>query len=225
MKILLLEDDPDLQTFLADQLRQQGCEVRGAKDCAAADAYQPQGFDMYIVDRMLPDGDGQSWLERRRLDGDTTPALFLTALGSVADKVGGLRLADDYLVKPFDFAELWARLQSIVRRMDKGPASHLAVGNLRIDRVSHEVTKDGESILLKPMEYKLLECLLAHAGQVVTRKMLLEQVWGFHFDPATNIVETYISRLRAKIDDPQGASMIETVRGEGYRLVVLPSGH
>lgn len=174
---------------------------------------------MYIVDRMLPDGDGQEWLERRRLDGDTTPALFLTALGSVEDKVGGLRLADDYLVKPFDFAELWARLQSIARRLDNIRTNQVSLGGLSIDRVTHEVKKNGVPILLKPMEYKLLDCFLSHGGQVVTRKMLLEQVWGFHFDPATNIVETYISRLRSKIDGPGSASLIETVRGEGYRFV------
>jgi two-component system, OmpR family, response regulator len=219
MKILLLEDDPDLQVFLADKLRHQGCEVHSADTCASATALAGAGFDIYIVDRMLPDGDGQDWLERVRLEGDVTPALFLTALGSVVDKVSGLRLADDYLVKPFDFAELWARLQSIARRLDNVRTNQIALGGLSIDRVTHEVKKNGAVILLKPMEYKLLDCFLSHNGQVVTRKMLLEQVWGFHFDPATNIVETYISRLRAKIDDPGTASLIETVRGEGYRFV------
>lgn len=220
MKILLLEDDPDLQSFLADQLRQKNCVVRGATTCGIATRLvEDQEYHMYIVDRMLPDGDGQDWLERRRLDGDTTPALFLTALGSVEDKVGGLRLADDYLVKPFDFAELWARLQSIARRLDNIRTNQVSLGGLSIDRVTHEVKKNGVPILLKPMEYKLLDCFLSHGGQVVTRKMLLEQVWGFHFDPATNIVETYISRLRSKIDGPGSASLIETVRGEGYRFV------
>lgn len=220
MKILLLEDDPDLQAFLVDQLRHQGCGVQSAATCAQASALvREPGLDMYIVDRMLPDGDGQDWLERLRLEGDVTPALFLTALGSVADKVEGLRLADDYLVKPFEFAELWARVQSIVRRLDAGRAHQVSLSGLTIDRLNHAVKKNGVSILLKPMEYKLLDCFLAHAGQVVTRKMLLEQVWGFHFDPATNIVETYISRLRAKIDGPGEASLIETLRGEGYRFV------
>lgn len=220
MNILLLEDDPDLQVFLADNLRQQGCAVLGAQTCAAAALLaREQKFAIYVIDRMLPDGDGQDWLEQQRLAGDTTPALFLTALGSLADKVEGLRLADDYLVKPFDFAELWARLQSILRRLDNARVNPVAYGRLSIDRVTHEVRKEGVAIALKPMEYKLLDCFLAHAGQVVTRKMLLEQVWGFHFDPATNIVETYISRLRAKIDAPGAASQIETVRGEGYRFV------
>jgi two-component system, OmpR family, response regulator len=220
MKILLLEDDPDLQAFLADKLRHHGCEVHGAQTCAgAATLAREHLFAMYIVDRMLPDGDGQDWLEQQRLAGDTTPALFLTALGSVVDKVDGLRLADDYLVKPFDFAELWARLQSIVRRLENVRANQVSYGGLSIDRVTHQVKKDGTAILLKPMEYKLLDCFLSHGGQVVTRKMLLEQVWGFRFDPATNIVETYISRLRAKIDEPGSTSLIETVRGEGYRFV------
>lgn len=223
--LLLLEDDLELQAFLAQHLRQQGCELLLANSCADADRQLPgHRFDLYILDRMLPDGDGQDWLARRRAAGDNTPALFLTALGAVADKVDGLRLADDYLVKPFAFAELWARLQSILRRHRREPDTHclvLNVGGLNIDRLTHRVHKGGQLIPLKPVEYKLLDCLITHSGQLVTRKMLLEQVWGFNFDPATNLVETYISRLRAHIDTPGAPSLIETLRGEGYRFAPL----
>lgn len=226
MKILLLEDDEELSAHLQRRLQALECEVVTATTLAAASsAADPGTCDIYIVDRLVPDGDGEAWLAERRLEEDPTPAIFLTALGSVANKVSGLRFADDYLVKPFEFDELWARLQSLVRRsaaasLNTDHSQRIRLGALLINRVEHTVRKGAEPVLLKPMEYRLLECLAIHAGQVVTRKMLLEEVWGFRFDPSTNIVETYISRLRAKVDDEAAPSLIETIRGEGYRIVV-----
>ncbi len=223
--ILIIEDDLQLQAFLAQQLQAQGAAVATAGTCAQAsrlvDTPNPPeaGVVFYIVDRGLPDGDGQQWLAARRRLGDNTPALLLTALGALADKVEGLQLADDYLVKPFDFAELWARLQSIQRRQAKPPLNlSLLIGSLRIDRLARRVHRGQEEIVLKPVEYKLLDCFLTHQGEILTRTMLLELVWGYDFDPATNLVETYISRLRAKIDTPGEASLILTLRGEGYQF-------
>ncbi len=222
MKILLLEDDESLASYLSRKLGELASHVRHASDLATALRFaEAETFDLYIVDRMLPDGDGETWLRQRREASDETPALFLTALGSVADKVGGLRYADDYLVKPFEFDELWARVQSLLRRSSKSQLpARLDAKWLSIDRMERRVFKDEEELSLKPMEYRLLEFLASHAGQTVTRKMLLQEVWGFSFDPSTNIVETYISRVRAQVDKPGEASMIETVRGEGYRLAI-----
>lgn len=221
MKILVIEDDPTLAQYLGERLTGEGCVIASAASIAQADALASTAHDVYIVDRSLPDGDGQSWLSARRSAGDRTPAIFLTALGSIADKVGGLGVADDYLVKPFDFEELWARVQALSRRaIGASGADTVVVGALTVNRMERQVTSHGERVVLMPMEYKLLDFLLANAGQVVTRTMLLESVWGFHFEPSTNIVQTYISRLRAKVDEPGAPSMIETVRGEGYRIAL-----
>lgn len=220
MKILVIEDDPALAQYLSERLSGEGCAIAAASSIAQADTLASAAHDVYIVDRSLPDGDGQSWLSARRSAGDRTPAIFLTALGSIADKVGGLGIADDYLVKPFDFEELWARLQALSRRALGATSDTVVVGALTINRMERQVTSHGERVVLMPMEYKLLDFLVANAGQVVTRTMLLESVWGFHFEPSTNIVQTYISRLRAKVDEPGAPSLIETVRGEGYRVAL-----
>lgn len=179
-------------------------------------------YDVLILDRMLPRMDGLSLAAALRKSGVQTPVLFLTALGSIDDRVSGFEAGgDDYLVKPFAFAELYARVGSLARRPPLSPPdTALEVGSLRMDLLKREVTRSGKHIELQPTEFKLLEYLLRHAGQVVTRTMLLEGVWDFHFDPRTSVVETHISRLRAKVDKEYPTSLIKTVRGAGYMIDV-----
>lgn len=222
VRLLLVEDDLELANYLREKFSERGCEMRHAADVKRGKmAATKQNYDVYIVDRMLPDGDGHGWLAGRRQAEDHTPAIFLTALGSITDKVSGLSIADDYLVKPFEFEELWARVQALIRRPRKPPLPETIVLNgLTINRLNRIVVRDGVQIVLKPMEYKLLDYFISTAGQVVTRRMLLESVWGFYFEPSTNIVETYVSRLRAKIGQEGVPSVIETVRGEGYRFIL-----
>jgi two-component system OmpR family response regulator len=173
-----------------------------------------------VIDRMVPKVDGLSVVKALRAVGVTTPVLFLTAMGAVEDRVEGLEAGgDDYLVKPFAFSELAARLNALARRpRTTAVQTRLQVAGLELDLIKRTVTRSGRRIELQPQEFKILEYLMRHAGQVVTRTMLLEQVWSFHFDPQTNIIESHVSRLRAKIDRGFDSPLIETVRGAGYRI-------
>lgn len=221
MRVLIVEDDAATAQYVAKGLREHGHVADIAAD--GHDGLMMAGaaiYDVWIIDRMLPKLDGLGMLTALRAGGNTTPALFLTAMDSIADRVEGLGVADDYLVKPFAFAELYARVGSLARRppVQEAEAAVLAVGDVRVDRIRRQVTRGGKEIMLQPTEFRLLEYLMRHAGRVVTRTMLLEGVWEFHFDPQTNIVETHISRLRAKIDRGFDRARIVTVRGAGYRF-------
>jgi two-component system OmpR family response regulator len=192
----------------------------------ALSAGASQAFDVMIVDRLLPGMDGLSLVRALRMRGIETPAIFVTALGAVADRVAGLESGgDDYLVKPFDFEELHARVRALGRRSAETPreATRLVCEDLVMDRLARDVRRGGRLIDLMPLEYRLLEMLLLNAGQPVTRMMLLEQVWGFHFDPRTNIVETHISRMRAKVERPGEPPLIRTKRGSGYLIGPEPA--
>lgn len=223
MRVLIIEDDRDVASFIRKGLTENGWNVDHAdngKDglfLAATERY-----DALIVDRMLPVVDGLAVIRSLRASRITTPALVLSALGEVDDRVAGLKAGgDDYLVKPFAFSELLARLEALLRRTataDSGLATVLEVGDLKLDRLRREVTRGGRRIDLQPREFQLLEFLMRHAGQVVTRTMLLEGVWDYHFDPQTNVIDVHISRLRSKIDRDFPAPLLHTVRGVGYRL-------
>lgn len=226
MKILVAEDDSDTASYLRTGLRELGHVVDIARD--GRDAFmQASGeeYDLLVLDRMLPGMDGLAVLRALRDMGMTTPALFLTALDGVSDRVAGLDAGgDDYLVKPFAFSELVARLNALARRpRATAVETELTAGGVRIDLLTRRVTRDGQVIDLQPQEFRLLEYLMRHAGRVVTRTMLLEGVWGFHFDPKTSVVETHVSRLRAKVDRGFGMPLIRTVRGSGY-LIDAPDG-
>ncbi|HUZ11316.1 MAG TPA: response regulator transcription factor [Caulobacteraceae bacterium] len=221
MKLLLVEDDRDGGAYLKKALAEAGHAVDHAADgrqgllLAAGEPY-----DVIILDRMLPAMDGLAILRTVRASGVKTPVLLLTALGGIDDRVEGLEAgADDYLVKPFAMAELMARVNALARRPPPQEApTTLRVGDLQMDRLKRTVTRGGARIDLQPREFQLLEYLMRHADRVVTRTMLLESVWDFHFDPKTNIVETHMSRLRAKIDRGRSRELIHTVRGAGYCL-------
>jgi two-component system OmpR family response regulator len=223
MKVLLVEDDTQVSDFIVAELQTAGHDcVHCADGEAGLREAQAQGFDVMVVDRMMPRLDGLALIEGLRARGDQTPALVLSALGDVDDRVRGLRSgADDYLVKPFSIAELMARLDVLYRRGSQPAAdavTTLAVDDLTIDLLRQRVERQGVVIGLQPREYKLLEYLMRHAGQVVTRAMLLEHVWGYHFDPQTNVIDVHISRLRQKIDKDFDRPLLATVRGAGYRL-------
>jgi len=177
-------------------------------------------FDVMIVDRMMPKMNGVQLIETIRREGDQTPVLFLSALGEVADRVEGLRAGgDDYLVKPYAFVELIARVEALARRRETGSIQTLLrVGELEMDLIGRAVHRQGKEIDLQPREFQLLEFMMRHAGQSVTRTMLLEKVWEYHFDPQTNVIDVHISRLRSKIDKGFDRPMLQTVRGAGYRL-------
>lgn len=219
MRILVIEDDAETAQFIARGLRETGNQVETTKD-GRDGLFQATagGFDLMIVDRMLPNLDGLSLVRAARAAGIDTPVIFLTALGSVEDRVTGLESgADDYLVKPFSFAELNARINAIARRpalRDEQPL--LQIADLRLDRLRRTVRRGETDLDLQPREFEILELLMLNAGRIVTRTMLLEQVWSFHFDPGTNIVETHISRIRSKIDRGEDRPLIHTVRGAGY---------
>jgi len=221
MHILLIEDDPSVADYISKGLRENAYSVEHVThgndglNTALASV-----FDALIVDRMLPGLDGLSIIQRLRESGNKTPALILSALGAVDDRVSGLRAGgDDYLVKPFAFAELLARLEAILRRQQVNMhQTRLKVADLEMDLLSHKVTRAGQPFNLQPREYKLLEFLMKHAGQVVTRTMLLENVWDYHFDPQTNVIDVHISRLRQKIDRGFDKVLLSTVRGAGYLL-------
>jgi two-component system, OmpR family, response regulator len=223
VNVLVVEDDGPTATHLTEGLRGLGHAVQALGDGRLALARaMGEGFDALIVDRMLPGLDGLSVVRSLRGAGVRTPVLFLTAQGGIDDRVSGLEAGgDDYLVKPFAFVELVARLSAITRRAPE-VQTVLRAGDLEMDLLARTVTRAGARIELQPREFRLLEYLLRNAGRVVTRTMLLEKVWEFHFDPRTNIVETHISRLRAKVDRGQQVGLIHTVRGSGYVLRAPP---
>ncbi len=221
MRILLIEDDKEASAYLAKALREAGHvpDLAGDGDTGAAMAADG-GYDVLVVDRMLPKRDGLAVIEELRGRGDQTPALILSALGQVDDRVVGLRAGgDDYLPKPYAFTELLARIEALARRQRPGAADTvLKVGDLELDRLAHTVSRQGKAIPLQPREFRLLEYLMKHAGQVVTRTMLLENVWDYHFDPQTNVIDVHISRLRAKIDKEFDEPLLHTIRGAGYMI-------
>lgn len=219
MKILLAEDDRETAAYVAAGLKELGHIVDIAHD--GRDGFMlasGESYDILILDRMLPGMDGVALIKALREMGDMTPTIFLTALDGVGDRVAGLDAGgDDYLVKPFAFSELAARINALARRpRGLAPEVELTAGSVRMDLLARRVHRNGEAIDLHPQEFKLLEFLLRHTGRVVTRTMLLEGVWGFHFDPRTSVVETHISRLRSKIERPGTPAIIKTVRGSGY---------
>ncbi|MGF1619606.1 MAG: response regulator transcription factor [Rhodomicrobiaceae bacterium] len=221
MRVLVVEDDAKAASYLANALRESGHNCELANDGEAGlEMAQSDQFDVLILDRMLPRRDGLSIVEELRRDGDKTPVLILSALGSVDDRVTGLRAGgDDYLTKPYAFSELLARVEALARRSSPEETStKYTVGDLVLDRLAHKVTRNGEPILLQPREYRLLEYLMKNAGQVVTRTMLLEHVWDYHFDPQTNVIDVHVSRLRAKIDKNYHRPLLHTVRGAGYMI-------
>ena len=222
MRILLVEDDAHTAGFIAKGLREDGHAVDNADNgrdglfLATTETY-----DAVILDRMLPALDGLTVLQTLRGAGNATPVLLLTALGDVDHRVEGLRAgADDYLVKPFAYSELSARLDGIARRGQAGgsPPTKLRVADLELDLLTREAQRGGKRIELLPREFRLLEYLMRQAERVVTRTMLLEAVWDYHFDPQTNVIDVHISRLRQKIDAGFPKPLLHTVRGAGYRL-------
>jgi two-component system OmpR family response regulator len=221
MRVLIVEDDAKAASYLANALRESGHSCDLAHDGESGlELAQSEQFDVLILDRMLPQRDGLSIVEQLRHEGDKTPVLILSALGTVDDRVTGLRAGgDDYLTKPYAFSELLARVEALARRsLPEEASTKYAVGDLVLDRLSHKVTRGGEPIVLQPREYRLLEYLMKNAGQVVTRTMLLEHVWDYHFDPQTNVIDVHISRLRAKIDKNYDRPLLHTVRGAGYMI-------
>ena len=223
MKILLIEDDPHTSAYVANGLREHGHVVDHLASGRDGLFHASGGsYDVMVIDRMLPGIDGLAIVKTIRAAGIKAPVLLLTTLGGVNDRVEGLEAgADDYLTKPFAFSELHARVNALARRPPMADeATVLRVGDLELNRLKRTVTRGGKRIELQPQEFRLLEYLMRNAGQVVTRTMLLENVWEFHFDPHTSVVETHISRLRAKVDKEFDEELIHTVRGSGYSLSV-----
>ena len=221
MRILIAEDDTDTAEFIQRGLGELGHNVTLAT--TGADALHlllTEDFDIAILDRMLPGVDGVSVLQRIRAAQIGTPVLLLTALGRIQDRVEGLEAgADDYLVKPFAFSELAARVNALARRKPlQAEPTRLDHRGIAVDLLKRRVSRDGAPIALQPREFRILEVLMRESGKVVTRTMLLEQVWNYHFDPQTNIVDTHISRLRSKLNEGGRPDAIETVRGSGYRM-------
>ena len=222
MRLLIVEDDAEAAAYLVKAFREAGHVPDHAADGLEGYALaQGGGYDVLVVDRMLPRMDGLSLIRSLREQDDATPALILSALAQVDDRVKGLRAGgDDYLPKPYAFSELLARVEVLARRRG-APASEpttYRVGDLVLDRLAHRVTRAGEEIVLQPREFRLLEYLMKHAGQVVTRTMLLENVWDYHFDPQTNVIDVHVSRLRSKVDKGFEHPMIHTIRGAGYMV-------
>lgn len=221
MRLLVVEDDREAAEYLRKALREAGhvAEIAGDGEEGLAAALDGE-FDVLVVDRMLPKREGLSLISELRSRGNTTPALILSALGQVDDRVSGLRAGgDDYLAKPYAFSELLARVEALSRRTTPISGDTLyRVADLELDRLSHRVTRAGKEIPLQPREFRLLEYLMRHAGQVVTRTMLLENVWDYHFDPQTNVIDVHVSRLRAKIDKGFAGTLLHTVRGAGYMI-------
>lgn len=221
MRILVIEDDEKAAAYVVKGLAESGHTADHAAD--GEDGFEMAAYgdyDVLVVDRMLPKLDGLTLVARLRADGLRTPILFLSALGEVDDRVKGLRAGgDDYLVKPYAFSELLARIEALARRSNPNDVeTRLKVGDLELDVLTRRVTRNGQEIALQPREFRLLEYLMRNAGHVVTRTMLLEHVWDYHFDPQTNVIDVHISRLRAKIDRDFAAALLHTVRGAGYSL-------
>jgi two-component system OmpR family response regulator len=221
VRILVIEDDKETAAYLVDGLKEEGhnvaCVHNGRDGLFMAVS---EAFDLAIVDRMLPEMDGLTLVKTLRAARNETPVLFLTTMSGVDDRVNGLNAGgDDYLVKPFAFGELAARVAALGRRPRKTAAeTSFKIADLELDLLTRTVRRAGNEILLQPREFRLLEYLMRHAGNVVTRTMLLENVWDYHFDPRTNIVESHLSRLRTKVDKGYGIELIHTVRGAGYCL-------
>jgi two-component system OmpR family response regulator len=219
MRILIIEDDRKTAEFVQKSLRESGhgVDLAAEGETGLAMARDP-AYEVLIVDRMLPKLDGLSIVTTLRAEGVRTPVLILSALSAVDDRVKGLRAGgDDYLPKPFDSTELVARVEALGRRAKPEPQDmRYVVGDLVLDRLARQVTRGGREILLQPREFRLLEYLMKHAGQVVTRTMLLENVWDYHFDPQTNVIDVHVSRLRGKIDKEFAKPLLHTVRGSGY---------
>jgi len=221
MRILIIEDDVETAAYLAIGLEDDGHDVKHvANGRDGLEVALTGNFDVLIVDRMLPGLDGLSLVELLRARRVETPVLFLTTMSGIGDRVTGLNAGgDDYLVKPFDFAELLARVKALNRRRRGASGeTHFKIADLEIDILKRTVKRAGKDILLQPREFRLLEYLMRHAGEVVTRTMLLESVWNYHFDPRTNVVESHLSRLRTKIDKGFSVELIHTIRGTGYCL-------
>jgi len=221
MRLLIIEDDRDAAEYLVKAFREVGHVADLAADGEEGLAFAlSENYDALIVDRMLPKLDGLSVIGALRAKGATTPVLILSALAQVDDRVKGLRAGgDDYLSKPYAFSELLARVEVLARRHGgRGEETVYRVGDLELDRLSHRVVRGEDEIPLQPREFRLLEYLMKHAGQVVTRTMLLENVWDYHFDPQTNVIDVHISRLRSKIDKGFSQPLLHTVRGAGYMI-------
>lgn len=221
MRVLIIEDDLEAASYLIRGLAESGHVADHATDGEEGLRLgKGGGYDALVVDRMLPSVDGLSLVQQIRQSGADTPVIFLSALGSVRERVKGLQSGgDDYLAKPFSFSELLARLEALVRRArPEFGAARIQIADLIVDRIRRKAVRAGNRIHLKPREFQLLEYLARHAGQIVTRTMLLENVWDYHFDPETNVVDVHISRLRAKIDKGYDPPLLHTVRGAGYSL-------
>ncbi len=222
MRLLVIEDDRETAAFLVKSLREVGHVADAAHNGLDGYAMARDGaYDVLIVDRMLPKLDGLSLIGGLREQKVETPVLILSALGQVDDRVKGLRAGgDDYLAKPYSFSELLARIEVLMRRRQPAASDSAAyrAGPLVLDRMSRTLSRAGRDIPLQPREFRLIEYLMKHAGQVVTRTMLLEHVWDYHFDPQTNVIDVHISRLRAKIDKGEAEPCLQTVRGAGYMI-------
>jgi two-component system OmpR family response regulator len=221
MRILVVEDDLETARYISKGLRESGHTIDHSADGREGLFLATENsYDLLIMDRMLPGLDGLSIIRALRAAHHRTPILILSALGEVDDRVQGLRSGgDDYLIKPFAFSELLARLEALARRHDSNAADAvLKVGDLEMDRLAHKVSREGRTLDLQPREFRLLEYLMRHANQVVTRTMLLENVWDYHFDPQTNVIDVHVSRLRGKIDRDFHQPLLHTVRGTGYCL-------
>lgn len=220
MRILIIEDDRQAAAYLVKGLKESGYAVDHAANAEEGRHLALQeSYDAMIIDRMLPGGDGLSIIEALRASGNNAPVLILSALSEVDDRVKGLRAGgDDYLAKPYAFSELLARIEALLRRSTGGVDSHLHVGDLEMDLLARSVMRADKRIDLQPREFRLLEYLMRHSNQVVTRTMLLEHVWDYHFDPQTNVIDVHISRLRQKIDKNFSTPLLHTVRGAGYCL-------
>ncbi|HET9033149.1 MAG TPA: response regulator transcription factor [Dokdonella sp.] len=222
MRVLIVEDDPVIANFVSKGLREAGHNADAlASGVDGLHRAQHESYDAIVLDRMLPGLDGIEIVRRLRADGNRIPVLMLSSLAEVEQRVEGLRHgADDYLAKPFAFVEVLARLEALLRRQSGSAAevTRLRVADLEMDLLKRRVRRGGQLIELQPREFRLLEYLMRHADQVVTRTMLLEAVWDYHFDPQTNVIDVHISRLRQKLDRDRDTALLHTVRGSGYLL-------